>query len=124
MTTPYLSSKQILTYGLSQLGTDEHSQAKRKEKYLEEEFLAKYGTTPKVVAIIWDKLNTTINDNIRLKSEEKKLDKFLQALHWMKTYPTEMDLANSAAGTPKTIRKWILFFGSKIQALKAELVRL
>lgn len=114
----------MLAYGLELIGFDEQRQGRVGRKTNLERFGQHYGSTPLVVAALWEKLQTTKRPAARIRVNRRKdLTHFFQALHWMKCYPREGERSGIFKFCEKTCRKWGWHYTTKISQLKDDLVR-
>jgi hypothetical protein len=88
-----------------------------------ERFKAFFGSHPVVYAAIWEDLQTTEIAEARIDDFKTNADQFLMAIHFLKCYPTEAQLAGLFQICEETARKWVWFYVKKIQALKRGKVR-
>ena len=117
------SPDEILRHGLAMVGFDDKRQARVRRETNLECFLSFFGSLPKVVSLLWERLQTTSSDEARIKAKGvKDLSYFLQALHFLRCYPTEDQRAGTHKNCQRTCREKTWFFLKKIQALKNEVV--
>ena len=83
-------------------------------------FKAYYGSAPIVYAQIWEDLQTT--DIPEASISDENIDSFLMTMHFLKCYPTEVQLAGTFKICERTAREWGWYYAKKVQALKSEKV--
>ena len=98
---------------------------KRWQSYKEgknvEHFKAWFGAKPISCEKIWVDLQTTTNEEARIKKSANPLH-LLLALHFLKAYPTEKKFAAIFSMSEVTVRKWSSLYIRKLQLLKSEKV--
>lgn len=115
------TSASILRFGLELMGID-HERHKAKSNL--RDFRSHYGMNPVIYAHIWYDMQTTNVQEARIDTSQEGvcLKNFLFALYYLRTYPTEDQLAPRWGLSVKTARKWGWFFLEKIAALRASKV--
>ena len=113
-----LTTNEMLRKGLLLAGFDNFRQDRVKEETNKERFRSFYGSNPIVFAKIWMDLQTTDILEARINAAKHSPDSMLMTAHFLKCYPIEAVLAGMFKTGEKTVRKWVWFFASKIQALK------
>ena len=86
-------------------------------------FKSHFGSSPVVCAAIWDDLISTYILEARVVPVPGALDKFFLCMFFLKTNATEEKLSAFSKLCEKSARKWVWFYASKLQALKAAKVR-
>jgi len=81
-----------------------------------------FGCPPIACAKIFEDLQTSDNDEIRLDDNKIHIDVLLMALLFLYLYPTEKKREAIFDKSPKTIREWTWYYVGKLQALKKEKV--
>jgi hypothetical protein len=81
-------------------------------------FKASYGTKPEAVAQIWHDLTHTTIPAARVDAGVP-VTKLFWALTWLKTYPTEEELAGRLHKDEKTVRTWVWYFVKRLYLLKS-----
>lgn len=84
-------------------------------------FKCLYGASPATVADLWEDLGQTASAEAR-RSPNAKLDHLFCALHFLKAYPKEHNLAGKFGRNEKTVRNWVHEYVTKIALLKSEKV--
>ena len=113
---------EILFEGLLLAGFTEETQ-KRQPKSNQADFISRYGSTPLVLAIIWENLQTTPHEDAWVPPHKRNLNYFFAAHHFLKQYPTEME--RKAAYQKLTLRRetlrgWIWFFCERMYGLRVQ----
>jgi len=122
----HYTPEQVLRIGLKTHGVTRQQMERRLKKTNIADFKSLYGTEPKVLAQIWDDLQTTDIDEAKINAtlhDGCNLKYFLRACHFLMRYKTESERKLDTGNGKKTIRKWTWFFLAKIKALKAAKVR-
>lgn len=117
------TADEILRMGLEQIGFSDDKQERVGRPTNVRRFKAHYGSSPLVVATIWEDLLTTDIPAARIPSKTSP-DKLFLGMYFLKVYPTEEQLAGRFSKCERGARKWAWLFASKIQALKAQKVRI
>ena len=121
------TADEVLSFGLTLVGFDEHRQRRQQRKSNVEDFKGHFGTQPVVVAQIWEDLQTTEIAAARINTAAPKemvsLKTFLRSMHFLKRYPAETERKGSSGRRKKTVRKWCWYFLERVQALKKQKVR-
>lgn len=108
------------------------------EKICRRRFVASFGATWITCAALWQKClsssdetfvaDVTTFDQTNWKFDRKKPaykpKHLLWALHFMKCYPTENQMASTVNEDEKTLRKWVWIFIDALAGLKSEVVSL
>ena len=119
------STDQVLWRGLELAGMERRKFERQKRQTNLEDFRGIYGTHPMVLAVLWEKLQTTKTPSARIDTTKKRsvhLKNFLRAIYFLFRYPTEVERKVKFGNTKKTIRKWCWYFVDRIEALKAEII--
>jgi hypothetical protein len=121
--TSIITSNEMLKVGLT-VGTYTRSRinAASKAKNIER-FKSMYGSSPRVVALIWEDLQTTQVDAAHVLPKDRKVKYYLMALHHLKRYPPEYERERQFDINIGWSRDWCWFFIEKIQALKVEKIK-
>ena len=114
------SVDEMLDIGLRQMGVKEKSLQRVKKENLIKKFRDRYGSDPIVCAQIWEDLQTTNVQEALVPLNKRKIHYFLMAMHFLKRYQVESEVAASNGCHEDTVRDWCWFFIEKIQALKQE----
>jgi hypothetical protein len=117
-----LTPDEMMRKGLELCGFDERRQNKVCRAKNIRRFKAHYGSSPVVYAQIWEDLQTTRIRAARIDGNAC-VDSFLMAIHFLKVYPTEEVLSGLFKICDRSVRKWVWYYVTKIQALKKEKVR-
>ena len=116
-----LTSLEMLEKGLDLAGFKNRSrsgvlaQARR--------FKAFYGSNPVVLADMWEDLQTTEHDEIRMKLTEAHISHFFMTHHFLYCYPVEEAISAIFGYCEKTCREWCWEFTSKFAQLKTEKIQ-
>ena len=110
---------EVLRIGLLFAGFNAHRQQRVERATCEGRFKSQYSSSPLVCAKVWEDLVTSpdIWEN-QTYPNAASFEKFLMALYFLKSYPTEERLAAMWKTCEKPARKWAWFFVEMIQALK------
>jgi len=117
------TADEMLRMGLGQIGLSDDQQNRVKRATNVRRFKAHYGSSPLVLATIWEDLMTTDIPAARIPLKTSP-DKLFLGMYFLKIYPTEEHLAGCFSQCEKGARKWAWSFARKIQALKAQKVRI
>lgn len=109
----------MLEQGLQAIG--HHVVGEDRENY--HNFKASYGASPAATSTIWKDLWDSNNAEITIGPESKLLH-FFWALHFLRAYPLERNLAAYFRSNRKTIMKWAKLYITKISLLKNQKVSL
>ncbi|CAB9525015.1 hypothetical protein SEMRO_1617_G286340.1 [Seminavis robusta] len=116
-----LTPEEMLQHGMKLIGWNER-QLRRKSKKRWRKwcilFAADFGAKPHVVCQIWEDLQTTALKEAYLHPNQRNLDQFLYALHFLKAYPTEKQRQNKWHVCDRLLRDSGWFFVERIAALK------
>jgi hypothetical protein len=116
-----LTPNEMLVKGLELMGWSE-KQINRKSKKrwgkLCGFFAADFGAKPHVLCQIWEDLQTTTIEAARLLPEERNLEHFLYAMHFLKAYPTEKQRQNKWNVCDRILRDTGWLFVAKMAALQ------
>ncbi len=115
--TSIITSNEMLKVGLKTGGYTSRRLNRAKKATNIERFKSLYGSSPRVVALIWEDLQTTQVDNAHVVPKDRKVKFFLMALHHLKRYPTEYERERLFDMNIGWSRDWCWFFVEKIQAL-------
>lgn len=113
---------EILVRGLELVGIDRDRQKRFKQSIKLEHFRSHFGSDPVVYADIWEDLQTTNLPAAIMILKHSDVDSFLMTLHFLKRYPTEIELATRFNMNERTVREIIWKFARKLQALKTQKV--
>lgn len=116
------TAAQVLSRGLTLVGFPrERQQSVRYEKN-RERFATHFIAKPISIANLWEMLQTTENDAIRITDTNDRLfDLFLMTIHYLAKYPTENEMEAKFGLSDRTIRKWVWdYFLPRISGLKDE----
>ena len=108
---------EMLSEGIRLAKLDE---MKSKRSVQERDFIDRYGSTPTVLAYLWEDLQTTTIAEARVSEKDADLRFFLIAMHFLKQYPTESERKAANQQRVHTQRDWVWFFVNKIAALRAQ----
>ena len=87
------------------------------------DFISRYGSNPTVLAIIWEDLQTTPFNEAWVPPAKRNLSYFFAAHHFLKQYETEMERKAAYQKLTlrrETLRNWVWFFVSKMNALRCQ----
>ena len=96
-----LTPQEILVVGLELMGWAPRRVAKSKPLTNTRRFRSHYGCKPRVLAQIFEDLQTTTIAAAQIDSSKISIKDFLAAVHFLKRYPTEIDLSD----TPQLINE-------------------
>jgi len=115
-----LTADEVRRIGLNLCGFDDERQDRVCDKKNRERFHAHYGTSPLVVAVIWEDLLTTDLEAASVDPEEDGtcIDHLFWALCFLKCYPVENVAEGSMKVCDKTFCKWVWFYIRKLCALR------
>jgi hypothetical protein len=114
-----LTEDQILVQGLKLFNFEEYRTENVNDRQNNERFKAHFGSLPIVYARIWTALQEIDDPQASILYERGvTIRKFLMAIHFLKCYPTESQLAGVFRMSERTARTWVWYFLKKIQALK------
>lgn len=116
-----VAADEVLFRGLVLVGFSAIRQGKVSRSTNLGRFRSHYGSNPSVYAKIWEDLQTLPIPEAHIDSREGQfinLDNFLLAMHFLKCYPTETQLAASFKVCEKTAGKCSWFFAQRVRALK------
>ena len=112
------TSREMMARGLELAGFDPQRQSVRYRQNLER-FKSFYGSKPIVCAQIWEDLQTTDIEEARIEANNQKdVDYFLMAHHFLTCYPLENQRAGLFQVCETTTRSWCWYYVMKMQALK------
>jgi hypothetical protein len=117
-----LTADEMMRIGLELCGFDWRRQNKACRALNLRRFKAHFGSNPIVYAQIWEDLQTTMIPKARIDGKAC-VDSFLMAILFLKLYPTEEALSGVFKICERSVRKWVWYYVSKIQALKRAKVR-
>ena len=89
--TSIITLNEMLKVGLKIGGYKNHRINRAKKATNIERFKSLYGSTPRVVALIWEDLQTIQVEAAHVLPRDRKVKFFLMALHHLKRYPTEYE---------------------------------
>jgi hypothetical protein len=114
------SPDEMLTKGLRLAGYKRRRRNRVKKETNIERFKAIFGSSPAVVAAIWEDLQLTEIPEAHVHENDRNIKYFLIALHHLKRYPTEYEREAMFDVSLMWGRDWCWFFVEKIQALKTQ----
>lgn len=114
--------KEMLSEGLRLMGWSIKRVKKGKFTTNLRRFRCHYGCHPKVLAAVYEALQTTAINDASIDPSFIDLDDFLAAIHFLKRYPTEIERECLFNLSAKTIRKRTWFYVFKLRALKEEMI--
>jgi hypothetical protein len=117
-----LTADGMMRIGLEMCGFDGRRQNKACRALNLRRFKAHFGSNPIVYAQIWEDLQTTMIPKARIDGKVC-VESFLMAILFLKIYPTEEVLSGFFKICERSVRKWVWYYVSKIQALKRAKVR-
>ncbi len=117
-----LTADEMMRIGLEMCGFDGRRQNKACRALNLRRFKAHFGSNPIVYAQIWEDLQTTMIPKARIDGK-MCVESFLMAILFLKIYPTEEVLSGLFKICDTSVRKWVWYYVTKIQALKKEKVR-
>jgi hypothetical protein len=115
-----LTVSTILKKGLEFAGFSIDRQANVKKSTNIDRFCSYYGSNPVVYAQLWEDLRNApvpLGNFVELDAETE-IAYFFTCLHFLKSYPIEVDLAGIFQVCEKTVRQWVWVYAAKIQGLK------
>lgn len=119
--TVILTADEILMHGLKYVGyTDRRIARVKTEKTNIDRFVGHFGSTPVVVATIWEDLQRTQVYLARVPPEHLSIDNLLMAMHFLKRYPTELEREAIFDVSASWGRDNAWYYLERVQALKAE----
>jgi len=121
--TSIFTVDEMMIYGLRLGGYTQRRIDRSQRKTNVERFKSLYGSTPRVITIIWEDLQTTSDPAAHVQPCDRKIKFFLMAMHQLKRYPTEFEREAKFDVNIAWSRDWTWFFIEKIQALKVEKIR-
>jgi hypothetical protein len=119
-----LTGAEMLEQGLALVGFSVNQLQRAGDKKNNARFKAHFGSIPLACAHLWEALQVTGNEDALVVAEQKSVDLFLMALHWLKRYQTEQEMEATFGWSDRTCRKWSFYFSQKIAALRDEVVSL
>jgi hypothetical protein len=120
--TSIFTPDEILLEGLKLAGLDEAAQMRQPKSNLTD-FTDRYGSSPTVLAVLWEDLQTTAIEQALVPPEKRKLEYFFMAHHFLRHYPTESERKvawRQVAKRTQTQREWVWFFVQRIAALRSQ----
>ena len=116
-----LTADFVLSRGLLLAGYDKRRRDLNKisRKTAVRRFKSFYGSVPIVYAQIYEDLQTTDIEDAHVEPKDLKFDYLMLAMYFLKTYPTEEQMAATFNIDEGTARVWTWYYLRKIQALKA-----
>lgn len=118
-----LSCNEVLMLGLDYVGYKRGGKAQLKT--LHRRFKRHFGCLPKIVAKLWEMLQTTLLYEARLPwncNSMKHFKYLMMSLFYLKAYPLEEQMASRFGVMEQTVRRWVQFFVEKLAAFKQEKV--
>ena len=85
MLVPFLTALEILRFGLTLVGFD-MCRSKLDGDWNVRRFKSLYGSSHETLAVLWDEMRITPNNNARLVYEVDTIDTFLIGMFFMKVY--------------------------------------
>ena len=120
--TSIITSNEMLKVGLK-IGGYKNRRINRAKKATNiARFKSLYSSTPRVVASIWEDLQSTQVEGAHIRPGDRKVKFFLMALHHLKRYPTEYEREAKFDVNIGWGRDWCWFFVEKIQNSKNEYI--
>lgn len=86
-------------------------------------FKAAYGASPQTCVAIWRDMWDSDNAQITIGAESN-LDHFFWALHFIRAYPLERNMAGHVGVSRRTLMKWVKDYVMRLSLLKEQKVRL
>jgi len=114
------TANEILKKGLLLVNYSRRRIRRAGKKRNEERFKGHFGSSPVVIAHIFEDLQTTDIQEAYIPPEDAKLDRFLMAMHHLKRYPTELEREPIFDIDCMQGRDWVWYYLEKIQALLPE----
>ena len=111
--------KEMLRGGLCLMGWSIWRINRAKFKTNLRRFRCHFGSHPKVLALVYEELQTTAIEAARIEPSIIDVDDFFAAVHFLKRYPTEIERECLFGLPAKTIRKRTWNHVFKLRALKA-----
>ncbi len=111
---------ELLNIGLRLVNYRTRRIKRAKRKTNVERFVGHFGSKPHVVALIWEDLQLTDNNEARVEPKDLFWEHFLMALHALKRYPTELEREAIFDISHAWGRDWVWFYVYKIRCLKYE----
>jgi hypothetical protein len=115
-----VKARELLRYGLLLVNFDEQQLQVAHSTNIER-FIAHFGSTPVVLAKIWNDLESVAVS--RVHQHKNTVRSFLMSMHFLKCYQTSRQLEPIYKLSEKTIRAHVWFFVERVQALKDRKVR-
>jgi hypothetical protein len=122
--TSIITSNEVLTHGLRIGGHTSRRINGGKKATNVERFKPLHGSSPRVVALIWEDLQTTQVEAAHVLPRDWKVKFRLMALHHLKRCPTEREREAKFDMNIGWGRDWCWFFVEKIQAFQVAQFRL
>ena len=115
---------EMLEAGLGMLGYSKKQIFEKVQRETSNErFRIHYGANPKVIAFLWNHLQTTPNVEAKISKGDRKMKYFLMTLHFMKRYPTEGESESMFRMSDWAVRKYKWLYIDKISALVVDLIK-
>ena len=113
---PPCTEEEFLALGFETRGFAGHELISNKSKV--QYFRSLFGTSPEVLAFVWQELR-------HAKIESAKLDKYCKPIHlllyyrWIRSYETEFELRTQFNFGEETLRKWLRRMAKCVSSLRA-----
>jgi DDE superfamily endonuclease len=121
-----VTDEELLDLGLQLVGYSDDKIDRAQIETNEARFRSLFGSSSFACAQLWETLQVTETEAARVEGtlfeREQHLKRFLMALYWLKSYPTETQREALFGSDPKTSRKWAWYIVEKIAALEEEKV--
>jgi hypothetical protein len=114
-----LTADEILKHGLHFIGYTSKRIKKAKRRTNLGRFKGHFGSSPRVIAQIWEDLQRTNIPEAFVPVEKQNFNHFLMSMHHLKRYPTELEREAIFDISLSQGRDAVWYFVEKIQALKA-----
>jgi hypothetical protein len=118
--TSILTPSELLKIGLNLVGFTRRRIRRAKTTTNMKRFKSFFGSSPGVIAMIWEDLQKTRINEARVPPQDRKIKYFLMAMHHLKRYPTEIEREGMLNISAMWGRDWVWYFVEKVQALKGE----
>jgi hypothetical protein len=118
--TSILTPSELLKIGLNLVGFTRRRIRRAKTTTNMKRFKSFFGSSPAVIAMIWEDLQKTRINEARVPPQDRKIKYILMAMHHLKCYPTEIEREGMFDISAMWGRDWVWYFVEKVQALKGE----
>jgi hypothetical protein len=115
--TSIFTPNEILFESLKLAGLDEAARMKQPKSNLTN-FTDRYGSSPTVLAVLWDDLQTTTIQQALVLPEKRKLEYFFVARHFLRHYSTKSERKvawHQVAKHTQTQQEWVWFLFRGLQ---------